>query len=148
LVSNDAAIHFLFGEQNQRSFVLVLFQVAIHAVIAGVQLAATNQLPERRITVSRVVCQYWSSGAIRLFAETFREVFFAESLHGSWIVQVGCPMNLAEVGNILPLPVNGDLASVSFARCGGHHRNAAPFFFVFLVSGVIFLELWPRYLLP
>ena len=72
---------FRLGNEDQRRLVLVLGQVAIDAVVAGVELSADEPLPERRVTgVERGVPVLIPVEQFGVFAEAFGEISFAESV--------------------------------------------------------------------
>ena len=66
---------FRLGNEDQRGFIFVLFEVAIDAVVAGVQLAADEPLPEGRIAgVERGVPVLVPVKQLGVFAKTFGEM--------------------------------------------------------------------------
>jgi len=78
--------------KNQRRLVPVLFQMTIHAVVAGIELASGIPLPERSVTgVERGVPVLVPTQEISIFAITFGKILFAEALVNGGIGQVGLP---------------------------------------------------------
>jgi hypothetical protein len=92
----------------------VQLEVAIDAVVAGIQLAADEPLPERWIAgVQRGVPILIPVKKIGVFAKTFGEIFLAEALHDGWVVKIGLPDEFCRgTEEFLFFPVDGDLGFV------------------------------------
>src|SRR6516164_5427020 len=70
---------FRFGDKDERRFVLVLCEVPVDTVVGGVDLAADEPLPERRITgVERGMPVFVPAQHISVLPEAFWEIFLAE----------------------------------------------------------------------
>ena len=118
---------FRLRHKDQRRFVFVLGEVPVHAVVGGVDLAAHEPLPERRITgVERGVPVLVPAQQIGVLPEAFREIFFAEAFHDAGIGQI----RLADkfrgriVVFFLP-PMNCDLSLAGLAHASGFGRISA-----------------------
>ena len=80
---------FRLRHKDQRRFVLVLGEVPVHAVVRGVDLAAHEPLPERRITgVERGVPVLVPAQQIGVLPEAFREILLAEAFEDVGIGQI------------------------------------------------------------
>jgi hypothetical protein len=78
------------GHEDDGRLVPVLGQVAVHAVVAGVQLAADEPLPERRLAgVQRGVPVLVPAQHVGVGPEAFRVVVFAEPLENIRVSSVG-----------------------------------------------------------
>ncbi len=126
-----AAIEFLVGDdgsgfafwlrdENQRRFVLVLGEMAVHAVVAGIEFAADKPLPERWIAgVQRGVPILIPVKEFGVIAKAFRKVLFAETLDEIGIVQIGLPDKFRRRQKTLFLfPMHRDLRFVVFWHHG------------------------------
>src|ERR1700719_1833300 len=104
--------------ENQGGFVFVLCEMAVAAVVAGVELAADKPFPKGRIAgVQRGVPILIPVEEFGVVAEAFGEILFAEALDDRGVVEVGLPNKFRRGEKILFLfPMNGNLRCVVFAR--------------------------------
>ncbi len=80
---------FRFRNKDHRRFVLVLGEVPVHAVVRGVDLAAHEPLPERRIAgVERRVPVLVPAQQVGVLPEAFREILLAEAFDDVGIGQI------------------------------------------------------------
>src|SRR6202011_5125361 len=115
LVGDDGCgLVFGFGYEDQRGFVFVVDEVAIDAVVAGVELASDKPFPEWRIVgVEGGVPVLVPVEKLGVFAEAFGEMFFVETRDDSRVVEVGLADELGGwVKVFLFFPVDGDLGFV------------------------------------
>src|ERR1019366_2203778 len=71
---------FRLRNKDDCRFVLVLVEMAVHAVVRGVDFAAHEPLPEWRITgIERRVPVLVPAQQIGVLAEALREIFLAEA---------------------------------------------------------------------
>ena len=107
-----------FRNKDQGRFVLVLVEMPIHAVVGGVDLAAHEPLPERRIAgVEGFVPVLVPSQQVGVFAEAFRVILFAKAFDDAGIGQIRLADKLRVRIVILFLaPVNCNLSFGGFAH--------------------------------
>ncbi len=87
---DDVVFVLRFRNEDERGLVLPFCQVTIHAVVAGVELAAHKPLPEGRMFgVERGVPVLIPVEKFGVFAEALGKILFAEAFNGVRIVQVG-----------------------------------------------------------
>src|SRR5579872_4062240 len=97
--------------------------MAVHAVVAGIELTADEPLPEWRIIrIEGGVPILIPMQQFGVVAKTFREILLAETLDEGGVIQVGLPDKFRRGIKILFLfPVNGNLCFVVSA-----HRSLRP----------------------
>ncbi len=108
---NDGGFVFRFGDEDQGRLVLVLCEVAVNAVVAGIEFAADEPFPEG-----------WMAGVEGLapglvpveegsvMVEALRKILFAEFLDEGGIGEIGLGDELLGRTEVLFfLPVYGDL---------------------------------------
>src|SRR4029077_12912496 len=95
-----AVVKLLVGNGNRRNIfrltdedkcrlVAIFFQMTVHAVVTGVELASGIPLPERGVTgIERGVPIVVPAQKVGIFTEAFGKVFFAEALINGTIGQV------------------------------------------------------------
>ena len=118
---------FGFGDEDQGGFVFVLREMAVDTVVAGVQFAAYEPLPEGWVGgVQRGVPIVVPVEEFGVFVEAFGEVLFVEAGDEVGVVQVGLADELGRwVEEGLFFPVDGDLGFVFLGGgwgCGGWMR--------------------------
>ncbi len=108
---------FRFRHKDQRRFVLVFGEVPVHAVVGGVDLAAHEPLPERRIAgVKRGVPVLVPAQQVGVLAEAIREVLLAEALDDAGIGQIRLADKFrGRVVALLFAPMNCDLSLCGLA---------------------------------
>ena len=108
---DDVVLVFGLGNEDERGLVLVFGEMAVDAVVAGVQLAADKPFPERRmIGVQRGVPILIPVEKFGVLAEAFGEIFFAEAFDDARIVEIRLGDEAGRRANVLFfLPVHGDL---------------------------------------
>src|SRR5262249_40114571 len=98
-------------DENQGGLVLVLCEMAVHAVVRRVELPAHKPLPEGRVAgIQRRVPVAVPGEQVGILPEAFREALQAEPLVDRWVRQIGLADESG--GGIVVLfflPVNGDL---------------------------------------
>jgi len=107
-----------FGHPDEGGLVRLGFQVAVDAVVAGVQLTADEPFPERRGGgVQRGVPRLVPGQQIGIGPEALRELVLAELLDNGWVGRVGL---LDELGRRLIIalfaPVHRDVCFGGFVR--------------------------------
>src|SRR5215469_17820487 len=76
--------------KDERGFVFVLGEMAVHTVVASVELAAHKPLPERWIAgVKRSVPILVPTQHVGVLAEALGKVLLAEALVDGWVSQIG-----------------------------------------------------------
>ncbi len=117
---DDGGFVFWFGDEDQRGFISVLGEVAVDAVVAGVEFAADEPFPERWIAgVEGGVPVVIPVEQIGVGAETFGEVFFAELVDEGGVVEIGLGDEFGGGVEVLFFfPVDGDLGFGEFAVGG------------------------------
>src|SRR5580698_8150848 len=76
---NGRGFVFWFGNENQSGFVFVFGEMAVDAVVAGVQLSADKPFPEGRIArVESLAPGLVPVEKLRVNVETFGKMLFAE----------------------------------------------------------------------
>ena len=111
---SEHEVRFIFrlGYKDESGFVAVFGQVAVNAVVAGVQLAAHKPLPEGRIAgVERCMPVLVPVEQVGVFFEALREVFLAETLVNGFIRHV-------RLGD----EVHGGIVVIFFAPMYRHFR--------------------------
>ncbi len=80
---------FRFRNKDERRFVLVLIEVPVHAIVRGVDLAAHEPFPERRIAgVEGGVPVLVPAQQVGVLSEAFRKIFLAEAFVDVGIGQI------------------------------------------------------------
>ena len=113
---------FGFGDEDQRGFVFVFGEMAVDAVVAGVEFSADEPFPEGRIGgVERVVPGLVPIEQLGVDVEAFGEMFFAEFFYEGGIDEIGLGYEfLGRVEVLFFFPMDGDLRFGKFAfalRC-------------------------------
>ena len=129
---------FRFGDENQSRFIFVFGEMAVHAVVAGVEFSAHEPFPERRIRgVESFAPGLVPIEKLGVDVETFREMFLAEFFYEGGINEIGLRDKfLGRVEVLFFFPVNGNLRFGQVCFCSSMPS--------LLFSG----ELWPRRQLP
>src|SRR5271167_3721158 len=91
LEGNDYVVFiFGFGDEDEGGFVLPFCQVAIDAVVGGVEASADEPFPEgRMLGVECGVPVLIPMEEFGVLAEAFGKIFFAEALDDVGIVKIG-----------------------------------------------------------
>src|SRR5207302_9753767 len=117
-------------DEDERGLVLVLREVPVHAVVARIEPAAHEPLPERRVTgVERGVPVLIPGEEIPILPEALREAVEAEAFHDPRVGEVGLADEFCRGLIIVFLfPVDGDLRladghSLRVFPGAGHCRN-------------------------
>src|SRR6266478_3673701 len=125
------------GDEDQRSFVLVFSEMAVNAVVAGVEFAAGEPFPEGR--VARV--EGLAPGLVPMeegsvMVETLGKMLFVEFFDESGIGEIGLSDEFFGRSKVfLFFPVNGNLRfgelllalrCFRFLTCFGHGGNSSP----------------------
>src|ERR1700730_6953271 len=144
-----AAIEFLIGDnrsgftlwlrdKNQGCFVFVLGEMAIDAVVTGVEFAADKPFPKWRIAgVQSGVPILVPMQQFGILAKAFRKVFLAETFDHRGVVQIGLPDKFRRgIKTLFFFPVNGDLRFVLSWRSGSDASGGCSPAFAFWLSGV------------
>src|SRR5256712_11357411 len=99
------------GDPDERGLVPVLRQVAIDAVIGGVQLATDKPLPEGCVAgIESRVPVLVPGEEVRVLLEAFGEVLLPESIEDARITCIGLADKSRRRGEVLLLaPMDGDL---------------------------------------
>src|SRR5271165_2989864 len=94
-------------------------EMAIDAVVAGVQLAADEPFPEGRTPrIQRSVPILFPMKQIGVFTKAFREILFFESIHKCLVDEISLADEARRGLNVLLFfPVNGDLRFVLGGLC-------------------------------
>jgi hypothetical protein len=102
---------FRFRDENQRGFVPVFGKMAVDAVVAGVELAADEPFPERRVgSVEGLAPGLVPIEETGVVVKAFREMLFAEFLDEGGILEVRLRDELLRRPKVLfLLPVDGNL---------------------------------------
>jgi len=88
---------FRFGDENQSGFVLVFGEMAVNAIVAGVEFPADEPFPERRIgSVEGFAPGLVPIEETGVMVEAFGEIFFAEFLTKAGSARLACVMNFLE----------------------------------------------------
>ena len=118
LLIGDGRGGFTLGlrNKNERGFVLIFGEMAVHAVVAGVELAADKPFPERRMLgVQRGVPVLIPVEQFGVMSETLRKIFFVELRDEVRVVEVGLANEFRGRAVIAFLfPVDGDLRLTDF----------------------------------
>src|ERR1700719_4452869 len=95
--------------ENQGRFVFVLCEMAVDAVVAGVELAADKPFPKWRIAgVQRSVPILIPVQQFGIVAKAFRKILFAEALNDRGVVEVGLSNKFRRrIKTLFLFPVHG-----------------------------------------
>jgi len=114
---------FGFGDEDEGGFVFVLGEMAVNAVVGGVEFAADEPFPERRVGgVEGFRPLFVPVEKIGVVVEALWEVFFGEFFDKGGVGEIGLGFEfLRRMEIFLFLPVDGDLCFGGFfrARCFG-----------------------------
>ena len=115
------------GDEVDRGLVAVLGEVAVHAVVGGVELAADEPLPERRIgEVQRLVPRLVPGEHVGIFFEALREVLLAEAIQDVLVLHVRLGDELGRrIVVLLLLPVDRHLGFVDFGALSVRHLKVS-----------------------
>src|SRR5437763_7872765 len=102
---------FRFGYPDQSRLVVTCFQVAIDAIVTGVELTADKPFPKRRVTgIQRRMPKVVPGKQICVFLEAFRKVLLTKTFKNTRIACICLSNKLWMCMKILLLsPVNSDL---------------------------------------
>ncbi len=119
---NSRRFVFRLGDENQSRFIFVFGEMAVDAVVAGVEFSAHEPFPEGRIGgVERLAPGLVPIEQLGVDVETFREMFLAEFFYESGINEIGLSDKFfGRVEVLFFFPVNGNLRFGKFAfavRC-------------------------------
>src|ERR1035438_10250052 len=80
--STSSRLRLRFSDKNERGLVLVLGEMAIHAVVTHIEFSVHEPLPERRIAGIQGRLPILVPGQhVGIFPVTFREILFAKTFH-------------------------------------------------------------------
>ena len=119
LVGDDGGgFAFRLGDEDQRGFVLVFSEMAVNAVVAGVEFAADEPLPEGRVArVERLAPGLVPIEEGSVMVKASRKILFAEFLDEGGIGEIRLgDKGLGRAEELFFFPVNGDLRLTSVER--------------------------------
>src|SRR5882672_2404634 len=122
LVGDDGGgFGFGLGDENQRGFVLMFDEMAIDAVVAGVEFAADKPFPEGWIAgVEGLAPGLVPMEEVGVVVKTFREIFFAEFLDEGGVGEIGLSNEfLGRTKIFLFFPMDGNLRFGEFVLALG-----------------------------
>src|SRR5208337_3639908 len=124
LLVGDDDVVFFFGlrHEDQRGFIFVFGEMAIHAVVGDIQAAADKPFPEgRMVGVQRSVPILIPVEEFGIFAEALGEILLAEALQGVVVVEIGLSdeaRGRPDIGFFLPVDGNLRFGQAVFLGAG------------------------------
>ena len=111
---------FGFGDEDEGGFVFVLGEVAIDAVVGGIEFAADEPFPEGRAgSVERFAPPLVPMEKVGVAVKTLGKVFFGELFYERCVDEIGLSLEfLGRMEILLFFPVDGDLGVGGFFGAG------------------------------